>query len=50
MNESECVTKVSKKLKTKILRWWKMGKNVWEISQLTGASERVVMEVVLGRA
>ena len=49
-NNEVAVIKVSKKLKAKILSWWKKGKNVWEISQLTGASETVVMEVVQERA
>lgn len=38
--------KISKALRAKILRWWKKGKNIWEISQLTGASETVVTIVV----
>jgi hypothetical protein len=30
---------------SKVSRWWKAGKNVWEISQLTGLSEQVVTEI-----
>ena len=41
---------VSKKMRAKILSLWKKGHNVWEISQITGASESVVMAVVDGRA
>ena len=40
----------AKALKTKILSLWKNGRNVWEISQLTGVSERDVMDVVQGRS
>ena len=40
---------MSKKLKAKILSLWKQGRNVWEISQLTGAPEKDVMDVVQGR-
>lgn len=41
---------VTKKQKTKIMRLWKKGRNVWEISQLTGKSESIVMDVVQERA
>lgn len=37
---------MSKKLIANILKLWKEGRNVWEISQLTGASEQDVMSVV----
>lgn len=40
---------MSKKLKAKILSLWKKGRNIWEISQLTGATEKDVMDVVQGR-
>jgi hypothetical protein len=32
-----------------ILKWWKAGKNVWEISQLTGTPESLVTDVIEGR-
>lgn len=41
---------MSQKTKAKIVKFWKQGKNVWEISQLTGVSESLVMDVVQGRA
>ena len=41
--------KMTNKLKSKILSLWKLGKNVWEISQITGASEKDVMDVVQER-
>ena len=41
---------MSKKMKAKILKLWKDGKNVWEISQITGVPEHLVMDVVQGRA
>lgn len=28
-----------------VRRWWKQGKNIWECSQLTGLSERLVTEI-----
>lgn len=37
---------MTKKLKAAILKWWQKGKNVWEISQLTGATEQQVYEVI----
>jgi len=43
------VIKGSKKTKSQILALWKKGRNIWEISQLTGASEVVVSEVVNDR-
>ena len=36
----------SKKNIAKVRRWWKAGRNVWEISQLTGLDESVVMAIV----
>jgi hypothetical protein len=41
---------MSKKMKVKILSLWKQGKNIWEISQITGASEPEIMDIVQGRA
>lgn len=40
---------MSKKLKAKILSLWKKGHNIWEISQLTGASEKEVTEIVTAK-
>ena len=37
---------MSKRLRARILGWWGTGKNVWEISQLTGASEAEVWETI----
>lgn len=37
--------KHSAKKISSVRRWWKAGKNVWEISQITGISEQVVMEI-----
>ena len=37
---------MSKRLRARILGWWGKGKNVWEISQLTGASEAEVWETI----
>ena len=37
---------VSKKIEAKIKQLWKQGKNIFEISQLTGVPETVVTEVV----
>ena len=30
----------------RILKWWRLGKNVWEISQITGIDEQVVMKIL----
>ena len=37
---------MSKKMIAKIVSLWKSSHNVWEISQITGVSEREVLEVV----
>lgn len=37
---------ISKKTALKILRLWKKGRNIWEISQLTKVSESVVYDVI----
>lgn len=37
---------MSKKMEQKIKSLWKQGRNVWEISQITGVSEKDVMAVV----
>lgn len=36
----------SKKNIAAVRRWWKAGRNIWEISQLTGLSEQLVTEIV----
>lgn len=41
---------MSQKKKAEVMSLWKKGKNVWEISQLTGLSEPEVMDIVQGRA
>jgi hypothetical protein len=38
--------KMSKKTIAKIFTLWKKHRNIWEISQLTGVTEREVLEVV----
>jgi len=40
--ETEPVYKPTKKNIAAVQRWWKAGKNIWEISQLTGLSESEV--------
>jgi hypothetical protein len=37
---------MSKKNEAKVLSLWKQGKNVWEISQLTGQTESDIMRLV----
>jgi hypothetical protein len=31
-----------------VKRWWKQGKNIWEISQLTGLAESLIGEIQAG--
>lgn len=37
---------MSKKNQAKIKSLWKKGRNIWEISQITGVSEKEVTEFV----
>lgn len=37
---------MTKKQQAAVKRLWKQGHNVWEISQLTGCSEREIVEFV----
>ena len=37
---------MNKRIKARILKLWKEGRNVWEISQLTGVSEQEIMDIV----
>lgn len=36
----------TKKEITAVRKWWKAGRNIWEISQLTGIAEATVTEIV----
>lgn len=45
MKKSQDGTRITKAMISKVARWWKAGKNIWEISQLTGIAESVVMEI-----
>jgi len=36
----------TKKQIAAVKRWWKAGKNVWEISQLTKLPEQTILEIV----
>lgn len=45
-NEIEPTYSPSKKNIAKVQRWWKAGKNIWEIGQLTGISTSEVSYIV----